>query len=50
MRLVEDPTDFSSLVRDGVVHLPNRAGLGVDVDEEHVNRLAIDRATLGASR
>jgi len=40
LRLAEDPTDFSSFVRDGVVHLPGRPGLGVKVDEAHVHRLA----------
>jgi hypothetical protein len=33
LRLAEDPTDFSSFVRDGVVHLPHSAGLGVQADE-----------------
>lgn len=41
LRLAEDPTDFSSFVRDGVVHLPDRPGMGVQVDEAHVRRLAI---------
>ncbi|MGV9798554.1 enolase C-terminal domain-like protein [Mycobacterium sp. NPDC003449] len=40
LRLADDPTDFSSFVRDGVVHLPDRCGLGVVVDEAHVWRLA----------
>ncbi|PQV43278.1 enolase C-terminal domain-like protein [Paraburkholderia sp. BL21I4N1] len=41
LRLAEDPTDFSSFVRKGVVHLPERAGLGVEVDEAHVRRMAV---------
>ncbi|MFT4067945.1 enolase C-terminal domain-like protein [Paraburkholderia sp.] len=48
LRLVEDPTDFSSFVRDGVVHLPNRDGLGVQVDEAHVRRLAVAVSRAGA--
>lgn len=50
LRLAEDPTDFSSLVRDGVVHLPHAAGLGVAVDEAHVRRMASASALLGAER
>jgi len=41
LRLAEDPTDFASFVREGVVHLPDRCGLGVEVDEAHVRRLAV---------
>lgn len=41
MRLAEDPTDFSSFVRNGTVHFPNRDGLGVQVDEAHVRRMAV---------
>lgn len=50
LRLAEDPTDFSSFVRDGVVHLPRRAGLGVQVDESHVRRMAVASYCLGAQR
>lgn len=50
LRLAEDPTDFSSLVRGGVVYLPRRAGLGVQVDEEHVRRLAVQSARFEVSR
>lgn len=48
LRLVEDPTDFSSFVRAGVVHLPERPGLGVQVDEAHVRRMAVAGFSLGA--
>lgn len=41
LRLAEDPTDFASFVVNGVVHLPNGPGLGVQVDEPHVRRLAV---------
>ena len=41
LRLAEDPTDFASFVRNGMVHLPNRAGLGVEVDEAHVRHMAV---------
>lgn len=49
LRLAEDPTDFSSFVRDGVVHLPDRAGLGVQVDEDHVRRLTVKHFGVGAT-
>jgi len=48
LRMAEDPTDFSSFVRDGVVHLPHAAGLGVQVDESHVHHLTVDSFRLGA--
>ncbi|MEM5389769.1 enolase C-terminal domain-like protein [Paraburkholderia phymatum] len=41
LRLAEDPTDFSARVHKGVVHLPERAGLGVEVDESHVRRMSV---------
>lgn len=41
LRLAEDPTSFSSQINDGVVHLPEEPGLGVDVDESHVRALAV---------
>jgi muconate cycloisomerase len=50
LRLAQDPTDFSSCVRGGVVHLPHRAGLGVQVDEGHVRRLAVQSARFEAPR
>ncbi|HEY2024618.1 enolase C-terminal domain-like protein [Paraburkholderia sp.] len=49
LRLVEDPTDFSSFVRDGVVHFPNRDGLGVQVDDAHVRRMAVSVSRAGAN-
>ncbi|MDN7177259.1 mandelate racemase [Caballeronia sp. SEWSISQ10-4 2] len=48
LRLVEDPTDFSSFVRNGTVYFPNRDGLGVQVDEAHVRRMAVSSCALGA--
>jgi len=48
LRLVEDPTDFSSFVRNGTVYFPNRNGLGVEVDEAHVRRMAVSSYVLGA--
>ncbi|MCA1441927.1 hypothetical protein I6F07_17225 [Ensifer sp. IC4062] len=48
MRLVKDPTDFSSLLRNGIVYLPERAGLGVAIDEDHVRRLTTSSFVLGA--
>lgn len=50
LRLAEDPTDFSSFVRNGVVHLPGGAGLGVQVDESHVRRMAVASFRLGAQQ
>lgn len=50
LRLAEDPTDFSSLVRSGVVHLPQEPGLGVRVDVDHVRRLTVHTFTLRAPR
>lgn len=50
LRLAEDPTDFSSFVRGGVVHFPSGAGLGVQVDESHVRRLAVNSFFLGVQR
>jgi muconate cycloisomerase len=49
LRLVEDPTDFSSLVSNGTVHFPRRDGLGVQVDEAHVRRMAVSTCRLGAT-
>lgn len=48
LRFAEDPTDFSSAIHQGVVHLPQTPGLGVSVDERHVERLAVGRDHLGA--
>ena len=42
LRLVDDPTDFRSFVRDGTVHWNDRPGLGIEVDEAHVRRLAFN--------
>lgn len=47
MRLAEDPTDFSSFVRAGTVHLPSAPGLGIQVDETHVRRMATNSLLLG---
>lgn len=50
LRLVEDPTDFSSFVRNGFVHLPERPGLGVDIDQAHVRRLTTSSFALGPQK
>jgi muconate cycloisomerase len=47
LRLAEDPTNFSSFIRDGVVHFPRTAGLGVEVDESHVRRMTVADVRLG---
>jgi muconate cycloisomerase len=48
LRLAEDPTDFSSCVIHGVVHLPRGPGLGVQVDEQRVRRMAAASHRIGA--
>lgn len=48
LRLAQDPTDFGSFVQNGMVTPPNRPGLGVHVDEDHVRRLAVDNHRLRA--
>ncbi|RVT93513.1 enolase C-terminal domain-like protein [Sphingomonas crocodyli] len=48
LRLAEDPTDFGSFVRNGRVKAPARPGLGIEVDEDHVRRLAIKTQILQA--
>lgn len=48
LRLAEDPTDFSSFVRDGRVYFPGRDGLGMQVDESHVRGMAVATCRLGA--
>lgn len=50
LRLKEDPTDFSSFVRKGTARLPEGPGLGVQVDEAHVRRLAVASFRLGGAR
>lgn len=50
LRLAEDPTNFSGFVRDGLVSLPDAVGLGVEVDEAHVRRLAIASDQIRAGR
>ncbi|RDD92842.1 mandelate racemase [Paracoccus pantotrophus] len=40
LRLAEDPTDFSSLVTNGTITLPDGPGMGLSVDLEHVRRMA----------
>lgn len=41
LRLTGDPTNFSSFIHDGVVYLPERPGLGIQVDEKQVRRMAV---------
>jgi muconate cycloisomerase len=40
LRIDGDVTNFASYVRDGIVYLPEGAGLGIDVDEDKVRRTA----------
>ena len=46
LRLSGDPTNFASFVRNGVVYLLEAPGLGVDVNEEQVRKLAVMEVTL----
>jgi len=41
LRLDGDVTDFAANVRQGVVHLPRGAGLGIEVDEARVRNSAL---------
>jgi L-alanine-DL-glutamate epimerase-like enolase superfamily enzyme len=41
LRLTGDVTNFASFIRGGIVHLPTRPGLGIEVDEEEVRRVAL---------
>jgi len=41
LRLAEGPTNFSSLVRNGFVHLPTAPGLRVEADHENVRRILV---------
>jgi muconate cycloisomerase len=47
LRLADDVTDFSSLVRDGIAHLPDRLGLGIEVDSDKVAALALVHERVG---
>jgi muconate cycloisomerase len=47
LRLAEDPTDFSSFVKDGVIRLPDAPGLGLQVDEAHVKAMTKKDFRLG---
>jgi muconate cycloisomerase len=38
LRLRGDPTNFASLVKNGMVYLPTGPGLGIEVDEEKVRK------------
>lgn len=40
LRLVEDPTDFSTLIDKAVITLPDRPGMGLEVDADHVAAMA----------
>ena len=44
LRFAEDPTNFSTFVRDGTVHFNRDFGLGLQVDEDHVRRMTITSA------
>lgn len=48
LRLAEDPTDFAAQIRKGSVYFSSKPGLGIEVDETHVRRLAISHCCLDA--
>ncbi|MDD2179240.1 mandelate racemase [Acidovorax sp. D2M1] len=41
LRLAEDPTNFSTFIREGIIYFPDEVGIGLQVDEDHVRRMAI---------
>jgi len=41
-------TDLSTFMRDGRLHLPERPGLGIEFDEDYVERHTVDRRTTKA--
>jgi len=49
LRLADDFTSFSDLVRDGVAMVPDTPGLGITVDEVKVRELAMDHVRLGGT-
>ena len=46
LRLEGDPTNFASFIEDGVVQLPDRPGLGIEVDEEKLRKLMVEEYAL----
>ena len=41
LRLKGDPTNFGSFVKDGVIYMPEAPGLGIDVDEQQLAKIAV---------
>lgn len=50
LRLHGDPTDFGSLVRDGMAHAPEAPGLGISVDETQLAAVARSHRRIEARR
>lgn len=46
LRLDGDPTNFASFIHNAVVNLPERPGLGIDVDEAKLHRIAVSSRQL----
>ncbi len=42
LRLKEDITDFSSSIRNGLVHISDRPGLGINVKEDIIEKYTVD--------
>lgn len=49
VRLTGDPTNFSSYIHDGMVDLPEKPGLGVEIDEGKIRQIAISSCRVQAS-
>lgn len=46
LRVKGDPTNFASFVKEGIVHLPAAPGLGIEVDEEKVEAITVEKYTV----
>ena len=46
LRLADDPTDFATLVTNGMARVPDEPGLGIAVDVEGIQRLAVAHARI----
>lgn len=50
LRLIDDPTDFGALVQSGMAAVPATPGLGITVDVERIESLAVDHRRIESSR
>ncbi len=49
LRLKGDPTDFATLVNNGLAHVPNKPGLGIEVNIKRLQDIAIAHHRIEAS-